>query len=581
MGRDLRFKHNRLGCLGGQHLSSGSAGVGDLKDLGSPDKKATHHIERDQSCCDSTLEVLTTQRPAELLYPPEIGQSNCRVLFQPQSWKEDAFEQEHDAILDNSGPTQDPPQGDLLARENQHSRRRSVQTLQGSVRMAPEVISLPYDTPASPSHSRFICQQGCSSSPTILLQTSRSEQSRQCLGQSTSLSATTRTSVGTPSVLAHNGVLDAVSTSPQGSVHSDIPLVAERPVLASNSAPSPTIISIAEGLPDSSRITTPEVAQVTKSGDLETPLWNYLHSRYPASVARKLAGSVEHATSLEGFSTCKTFISALKLAFVDIPKDTDRVLTRLVAANKKLNPPTPKYSRMFDCRVVLQHLARLEISSFVTLRNKLLMLIALDKAQQASGLATIYSSQCRKEGSYLWVRVHKPKEGSDGLFGPWTKISATSAELADICTVRTFDLYIQQYESLNVTRDLVGPPLFVSGKGKGLKTELIKSVLHNLLKSAGISPAFKAHSTRGASLSMVGFCGMSPEDDHEHFHISAGTAEKHYRRLLVAPEDPLRELPTPACYSDFLRRRFYLDQEYSDEGQVLDDGDNSSTTDED
>eukprot|EP00475_Leptophrys_vorax_P026227 TRINITY_DN3688_c0_g1_i5.p1 TRINITY_DN3688_c0_g1~~TRINITY_DN3688_c0_g1_i5.p1 ORF type:complete len:122 (-),score=16.66 TRINITY_DN3688_c0_g1_i5:1525-1890(-) len=69
---------------------------------------------------------------------------------------------------------------------------------------------------------------------------------------------------------------------------------------------------------------------------------------------------------------------------------------------------------------------------------------------------------------------------------------------------------------------------------------------------------------------MVDFSGMDRERARASVHIHQRTCEKYYLRELVAPLDPLRELPEQPVFSDFILRRFYKDKTYLDEGVVLD-----------
>ena len=113
--------------------------------------------------------------------------------------------------------------------------------------------------------------------------------------------------------------------------------------------------------------------------------------------------------------------------------------------------------------------------------------------------------------------------------------------------------------------------LFLQENGQVLKLASLKSAIHKMFQAADIPKSFAPHSIRGASLSQVAFNGMDLLLAEEHVHISHETASKHYRRRLQASEDVLREVPTPALYSDYIRRRFWPELAYSDLGAVLDD----------
>jgi hypothetical protein len=65
-----------------------------------------------------------------------------------------------------------------------------------------------------------------------------------------------------------------------------------------------------------------------------------------------------------------------------------------------------------------------------------------------------------------------------------------------------------------------------------------------------------------------------------HVHVSQATAAKHYRRHLLAREDTLRPLPPSPCYSDDVRRRMYMELDYTNDGVVLDLAPDSTTDDE-
>lgn len=203
-------------------------------------------------------------------------------------------------------------------------------------------------------------------------------------------------------------------------------------------------------------------------------------------------------------------------------------------------------------------------------------LIALDSGQRGGGLANLFRQHCRRQGDLLIIRIFKPKQKTEeGRFSNWIRIRRAPKDIEATCTVATFDKYVEVVDYIHQRTGFVKPdnfPVFVKADGLPLKDASVKSAMKRVLEAAKLPKFFTAHSFRGASLSQVGENGMASKAAEEHVQVSAGTAAKYYRReLCIVRQDPSRDLPPTPVYSDFIRRRFYLELDYPDDGAVLDD----------
>jgi integrase len=124
---------------------------------------------------------------------------------------------------------------------------------------------------------------------------------------------------------------------------------------------------------------------------------------------------LSHLAELSSEATGKTFKSSALLALGDPPSAIANSLSRMLAALRRTNPSTPRYARMYDLRVVLSWISSVDCDTLVSARDKLLVLLAFDTGQRCGGLANLRRSQCRREGSFLFVRIWKPKVRSEGV----------------------------------------------------------------------------------------------------------------------------------------------------------------------
>jgi hypothetical protein len=209
---------------------------------------------------------------------------------------------------------------------------------------------------------------------------------------------------------------------------------------------------------------------------------------------------------------------------------------------------------------------------------------SFDTGLRSGGLYYLRFVECKRVSSFLIVRTYKPKESaSEGHFGPWMNISAATNDLASVCSVRTFDQYKRLYLDLLERKEVMltdHMKLFIQASGTEISQATIKATMHNVLQDAGLTRGFAPHSTRGASLSQVAWNGMPAQSAQEYVHVSQATAAEHYRRLLLASKDTLHPLPPSPCYSDYVRRRMYIELDYTDDGVVLNPAPDTTTDDE-
>ncbi|XP_031780054.1 uncharacterized protein LOC100677975 [Nasonia vitripennis] len=201
------------------------------------------------------------------------------------------------------------------------------------------------------------------------------------------------------------------------------------------------------------------------------------------------------------YGTLNTLRSAISL-INQHDNSNSSLINRFFKGVYKLRPTAPKYCSTWNVDDVLDMLetwSPLESLNLQNLTLKLVMLLALGSAFRVQSLALIKLNNIKKLPSGIEIRIldliktSKPGAAQPYAFFPFF------TERTSLCIARTLLYYMQ------ATKDIRGDTqeLFISFKRpyKKICSQSISRWLKTVMREAGISEEFTAHSTRHASTS--------------------------------------------------------------------------------
>ena len=207
--------------------------------------------------------------------------------------------------------------------------------------------------------------------------------------------------------------------------------------------------------------------------------------------------------SYSAINTARCALSSVLLPFGGTPFGCLFLVKKFVKGVFELNPPRPRYSWIWDVKIVLCYLQSLDPLAQLTLKDltlKLVMLTALVTAKRGQTLHLLDLKFLTKAEGYVF-------EGFDNHLKqsrPSTKTLAIHLRnyLPDtrLCVVKTLEAYLDR------TSDIRGEEtrlvISFSKPHRKVSRDTITRWIKTVLCKAGIdTKVFKAHSTRAAAVS--------------------------------------------------------------------------------
>ena len=239
-----------------------------------------------------------------------------------------------------------------------------------------------------------------------------------------------------------------------------------------------------------------------------------------------------------GYSSLNTARSALStFLIVDggrQPLGSHPLVNRFMKGVFHLKPPAPRYSSIWDVKVVLDYLRKLSPSKALNLKQltqKLTMLIALVSAQRVQSLHVIHLDRMRWKKSSVEISFENTlKQNKPGNTGFSVTLNAYPPDRR-LCIVNYMKEYVQRTQNLRGMERhlLVAYKKPHRRASKQTIARWIKTVLHD----AGVdTQIFSAHSTRAASTSAA---QRSEVPVSEILSRAGWVAEKTFRKFYCKP----------------------------------------------
>jgi site-specific recombinase XerD len=222
-----------------------------------------------------------------------------------------------------------------------------------------------------------------------------------------------------------------------------------------------------------------------------------------------LSTGIEFLTKLykegKSYSTINSARSALSqfIHLSDCSTDTDfgkhTVTTKFMRGVFKLRPPVAKYNNTWDVKIVLDLLRKWD-NTTVSLKHlslKCVTLLALALGQRVQTLSALdISSMNTSVNEVVFSLKRVLKTSKPGFQQPITIFRFTDDPM--ICPLLCLETYLTQTKDLRKSSSL-----FISFQRPhaAVTAQTLSRWIYNVLQECGISPQFKAHSTRGASTS--------------------------------------------------------------------------------
>lgn len=165
----------------------------------------------------------------------------------------------------------------------------------------------------------------------------------------------------------------------------------------------------------------------------------------------------------------------------------------------KLRPPTPKYDTTWDVAPVLTHLKGLDVSNLKNLTFKCVMLLALTTGQRVQTLSVLdLEYLTRTTDKFVFavrdiIKTSKPNKHHQVVIVKYDKCP-------QICPYVILVQYLERTSALRQDNKLF---VSIQKPHKPVSAQTISRWLVQVLRTAGVSTSFGAHSTRHASSSMA------------------------------------------------------------------------------
>ena len=208
-----------------------------------------------------------------------------------------------------------------------------------------------------------------------------------------------------------------------------------------------------------------------------------------------------------GFSALNTARSALS-SYLILGDGTQTIgthplISKFMKGVFNTRPSVPRYTEIWDVKIVLTYLRRLSPANSLTLKQltfKLVVLMALTSAQRVQTLQKLRLDNARIRENCAVFYVNEPiKQSRPGSTGTKLNFPAYPPDRR-LCTVKYIKRYIELTSSLRASEQA----FFISYKKPHhrVTTQTLLRWIKDTLKKAGLNvEQFKAHSTRAAATS--------------------------------------------------------------------------------
>lgn len=230
------------------------------------------------------------------------------------------------------------------------------------------------------------------------------------------------------------------------------------------------------------------------------------HLIFQADISAALAFLTliyEQTHSYSAVNTARCALSSFLILDSGHTIGTHPLISRFVKGVFNLHPPNPRYSEVWDVKLVLNYLRTL--SPIVTLRLrdltlKLCMLIALLSAQRCQTLHLLRTDNMKiKANSVIFIIKDLLKQSKPGKTGLTLNLKAYPPDRR-LCICRVLKHYLLCTKHLRKN----SKQLFISycKPHAPVSRDTISRWIRTVMKEAGIDTSiFKAHSTRSAASS--------------------------------------------------------------------------------
>ena len=244
-----------------------------------------------------------------------------------------------------------------------------------------------------------------------------------------------------------------------------------------------------------------------------------------------------------GYSALNTAQSALS-SFISLPSGqsvgSHPLIKRFMKGIFNLQPPMPRYTQIWDVKVVLNYLCNfspLENMGLRDLTYKLSMLIALTSTQRIETLHKLKITDLKLTDNAACFYVKElVKQSRPGHVGTTVKLSAYPPDRR-LCVVKCLQHY------LNRTKNLRKPEeshLFISFRRPYARVskDTISRWIRTVMELAGVdTTTYKPHSTRAASTSALETSSVPISDI---LNAAGWTQEETFRKFYNKPVEQNR-----------------------------------------
>lgn len=214
-----------------------------------------------------------------------------------------------------------------------------------------------------------------------------------------------------------------------------------------------------------------------------------------------------------GYSAINTARSALSSVIImsgNISFGAHPIVKRLLKAVFLSRPCTPRYSHVWDVKIVLNYLKKMSPVLKLSLKDltlKLCVLIALTTAQRVQSLHLMdIKSMVEGKSSFTFYLTEHIKQSRPGYTNPELKLSEFPADRR-LCVVTVLKEYLCRTSKLRNSET----KLFIAYQKphKRVCRETISRWIKTVLFASGIDVSkFSSHSTRAASTSAASRAGI-------------------------------------------------------------------------
>ena len=241
-----------------------------------------------------------------------------------------------------------------------------------------------------------------------------------------------------------------------------------------------------------------------------------------------------HGASYSSLNTARSALAAFLILDGPYSVGSHPLISRFLKGVFQLRPPKPRYSQIWDVKIVLNFLRKWSPANclnFKQLTLKLVMLMALISAQRAQALHNLNLERMKlKEGSVVFaydvlLKQHRPGNASSEL-----KFKAYPVDRR-LCVIR----YLKQY--ICRTKHVRGEAkqLFISFQKphNPVSKQTISRWIKSVMSLAGIDTGtYKPHSTRAAATSAANRSDVPVE---EILSKAGWSNEKTFRKFYQKP----------------------------------------------